>query len=80
MRAGDGEGRDCPHLLAVERQPLAARGEDPRHGTAGQDELARCCHGLDDMFGVVEHDQYVEGADPGQGVSRRSAVGDEAQR
>ena len=67
-------------MLAVDRQRLPARGEDASCRTTGQDALDGGRGGIDDVLGVVEHDQHVEIADRGQDVYGGPSVGTEAKR
>ena len=80
LRAVAGERCDGPHVFAVDGHSFAARDEDARRGPPGEDALH--CGGdvLDDVLGVVEHDQHVEGADLGQELDRGSSVGGQAER
>ena len=65
------ERRDGPHVLAVDAEPLAARGEDPDGRPASQQELDGAGRFADDVLGVVEHHQHVEVAGPSQRLRAR---------
>ena len=67
-------------MLAFDRQRLPAGGEDASRRATGQDALDGGRGGIDDVLGVVEHDQHVEVADRGQDVHGGPAVGTEAKR
>ena len=80
LGARRGERCDAPDVFTADSEPLTAGGEDSRCGAAGQDALHRLGDAVDDVFGVVEHDQQVESTHVGQQRRRRSSVRSQAQR
>ena len=82
--AGDSEldvasGATLQTCSPSDREPLAACGEDARRRASGQDALHRGGDGVDDVFGVVEHDQHVERTDLGQHLGGGTSVGGQTE-
>jgi hypothetical protein len=59
----DRERRHLPHVLSVDVERLAARGEDRQPRTAAEQEIGELRGALDDVLTVVEHEQHVPVAD-----------------